>query len=56
LTVMLKEGPSGINGSWSCKQDLFKANTLRRWIADYKWILAKAAANPEMSLSRLASR
>jgi non-ribosomal peptide synthetase component F len=56
LTVMLKEGPSGINGSWSCKQELFKANTLQRWIADYKAILAKAATNPEMSLNQLARR
>ena len=53
---MLKERPSGIAGSCSYKDDLFEANTLQHWIADYKTILAKAAANPEMSLGRLADR
>jgi amino acid adenylation domain-containing protein len=56
LTVMLKETPSGIIGSCSYKHDLFEANTLQNWIADYERILAKAAANPESSLSRLAER
>ena len=56
LTLMLKERPSGIAGSCTYKDDLFEANTLQHWIADYKAILAKAAANPEMSLGRLADR
>ena len=56
LTVMLKETPSGIAGSCNYKDDLFEANTLQHWIADYKTILAKAAANPETSLGRLADR
>jgi len=56
LTVMLKETPSGITGSCGYKNDLFEPNTLQHWIADYKMILAKAAANPETSLSRLADR
>jgi amino acid adenylation domain-containing protein len=53
LTLMLEETPSGITGSCSYKSDLFEPNTLRNWIADYKMILAKAAANPETSLGRL---
>jgi len=56
LTVMLKETPSGITGSCGYKNDLFEPNTLQHWIADYKMILAKAAASPETSLSRLADR
>jgi hypothetical protein len=31
-----------------------KPNALQHWIADYTTILAKAAANPETSLGRLA--
>jgi amino acid adenylation domain-containing protein len=56
LTVMLKETPSGIIGSCCYKADLFEAGTVQHWIADYKTILAKAAANPETSLGRLADR
>jgi amino acid adenylation domain-containing protein len=54
LSVMLKETPSGIDGLCSYKQDLFEPNTLRDWMSDYQSILAKAAANPETSLGRLA--
>ncbi len=56
LRVTLKETPSGIRGTFSYKNDLFQANTVRHWIADYKTILAKAAASPETSLGRLADR
>jgi len=54
LTVMLKETPAGITGSCRYKNDLFEPNTVQHWIADYTTILAKAAANPETSLGRLA--
>jgi non-ribosomal peptide synthetase component F len=54
LSVMLEETPSGVTGSWSYKNDLFEPNALQHWIADYTTILAKAAANPETSLGRLA--
>jgi non-ribosomal peptide synthetase component F len=54
LTVMLEETPSGITGSCTYKNDLFEPNALQHWIADYKRILAKAAAKPEASLGRLA--
>ena len=54
LTVMLKEEATGITGSWSCKKALFEANTLPLWIADFKALLAKAAANPELPLGQLA--
>ena len=54
LSVMLEETPSGVTGSCSYKNDLFEPNALQHWIVDYTTILAKAAANPETSLGRLA--
>jgi amino acid adenylation domain-containing protein len=54
LSVMLKETSSGIVGACNYKSDLFESNSLRRWMADYGTILAKAAATPETSLGRLA--
>ena len=56
LTVMLKETPSGISGSCGYKNDLFEPEALLHWIADYKAILARAAANPGTPLGRLADR
>ncbi len=56
LAVMLKHRPSGITGSCSYKNDLFEANDLQYWMADYKTILAKAAANPKLSIGQLADR
>jgi len=56
LTVTLQETPSGVTGACSYKNDLFEPNTLQHWIADYNTILAKAAANPETPLGRLADR
>jgi hypothetical protein len=56
LTVTLKEVPSGITGSWSYKKDLFEANNQKHWIADYKMILTKAAANPETPVGQLIGR
>ncbi|MDP9086071.1 MAG: amino acid adenylation domain-containing protein [Pseudomonadota bacterium] len=53
LTLMLKEGPSGLAGSCIYKGDLFRAKTVRQWMADYQHVLARAAADPEMSLGRL---
>jgi hypothetical protein len=53
LTLMLKEGPSGIAGSCAYKDDLFGTDTLRQWMADYKAVLAKAVADPERSIGRL---
>jgi acyl-CoA synthetase (AMP-forming)/AMP-acid ligase II/acyl carrier protein len=54
LTMIVQETPSGLAGVCSCRPDLFKRNATRNWIADYKAILAEAAANPEISLGRLA--
>ena len=54
LRMTLKEIPSGIAGACRYKNDLFAPNTVKHWIADYKTILANAAANPKMSLGRLA--
>jgi non-ribosomal peptide synthetase component F/acyl carrier protein len=56
LTVTLKEAPSGITGSWSYKKDLFEANNPKHWIADYKTILTKVAANPETPVGQLVER
>ena len=56
LTLMLEEKPSGIVGSCTYKIDLFEANTVQKWIAEYEAILAKAVANPERSLGLLTDR
>ena len=56
LTLMLKEKSSGLTGSCTYKVGLFEANTLQNWIAEYKAILAKAVANPEISLGMLTDR
>jgi acyl carrier protein len=53
LTLMLKEGPSGISGSCGYKQDLLDTDTLQQWMADYATILSHAAADPERQLGRL---
>lgn len=53
LTLMLKEGPSGIAGSCAYKADLFGASTLHQWMTDYQAILAEAVADPETSIGRL---
>jgi amino acid adenylation domain-containing protein len=56
LTVMLKETPLGIIGSCTYKDMLFETDTLYRWMADYKAILSRAAADPGTPLGRLARR
>ena len=56
LSVILKETPSGITGACNYKDDLFEPKTVRHWVANYRAILAKAAANPEMALGRLLDR
>ena len=53
LTLMLTETPSGIIGSCTYKPDLLEADIARKWIADYKSILAKAVAIPDRSLGRI---
>jgi hypothetical protein len=53
LTLILKEGPSGLAGSCAYKDELFRAETIHQWMADYQAILARAVANPEMSIGRL---
>jgi hypothetical protein len=54
LTLMLKEGSSGIGGSITYNKALFAADNLKHWIANYKTILAKVVSHPDMSLGRLA--
>ena len=51
LTMTLNETPSGIIGACSYKSDLFAG---RRWVDDYRTILAKAAANPQKPLGQFA--
>ena len=53
LRVALRETPSGVTGTCSYKDELFEPSALQHWIADYKTILARAAANPETPLGRL---
>jgi len=54
LRVTLKETQSGLTGTCRYKPDLFEPNTPQHWVADYKTILANAAAGPERPLGRLA--
>jgi hypothetical protein len=54
LSMTLREAPSGISGICGHKNDLFESNTVQDWITDYTAILAKAAANPDKQLGRLA--
>src|SRR5262249_30021662 len=56
LSVELKQTPSGIDGSCSYKSDLFEPDTIQSWIAAYRTILTRVAANPETSLGWLADR
>jgi acyl-CoA synthetase (AMP-forming)/AMP-acid ligase II/acyl carrier protein/NRPS condensation-like uncharacterized protein len=55
LRVTLKQARSGLTGTCRYKADLFEPNMLQHWVADYKTILANAAASPETSLGRLAN-
>jgi acyl-CoA synthetase (AMP-forming)/AMP-acid ligase II/acyl carrier protein len=54
LSMALRESSSGITGICGYKSDLFQPNTAQDWIAEYTAILAKAAANPDKELGRLA--
>jgi acyl-CoA synthetase (AMP-forming)/AMP-acid ligase II/acyl carrier protein len=54
LSMTLREAPSGISGICGHKNDLFESNTVQDWITDYTAILAKAVANPDKQLGRLA--
>ena len=56
LTVSVREMASGIAGSCTYKPDLFKGHAAGPWLANYKKILSKAAAEPELSLLRLAAQ
>ncbi|KGT76054.1 thioester reductase [Bradyrhizobium japonicum] len=53
LSVVLKETASGVMGACSYKSDLFEPSAIEHWMAEYGMILAKAAADPDMSLGRL---
>lgn len=53
LTLMLKERPSGITGSYNYKSSLFKPGTVSRWMNDFVSILTNAAANPKRQLGRI---
>jgi acyl carrier protein len=56
LTVTLQETPSGIGGSCVYKADLFKARTVRSWLADYVTILIRATAEPDKPCHLLIDR
>jgi hypothetical protein len=51
--MTLAETSSGITGACRYKKDLFEPDS-PNWVADYKTILAKAAAKPKELLGRLA--
>jgi acyl-CoA synthetase (AMP-forming)/AMP-acid ligase II/acyl carrier protein len=53
LWMTLKETPSSVTGTCRYKADLLNPKTIRRWIADYRSVLANAAASPGKSLGRL---
>jgi amino acid adenylation domain-containing protein len=54
LAVTLKETAAGMTGACSYKAGLFEAGASQAWVPDYKEILAKAAANPQTPVGRLA--
>jgi hypothetical protein len=54
VAVTLKETASGMTGACSYKAGLFEPDAAQPWVPQYKTILAKAAANPETPVGRLA--
>jgi acyl-CoA synthetase (AMP-forming)/AMP-acid ligase II/acyl carrier protein len=56
LAMTLTETPSGITGTCRYKKGLFKPDAGDQWIADYRTILAKVAANPKRSLGELVEK
>jgi amino acid adenylation domain-containing protein len=54
LAVTLKETASGMTGAWSYKPAVFESEGVQPWVSGFKAILAKAAANPETPVGRLA--
>jgi non-ribosomal peptide synthetase component F len=53
LWTTLKETSSSVTGTCRYKADLLHPKTIRRWIADYRAVLANAAASPGKPLGRL---
>jgi hypothetical protein len=53
LTATLREGPTGIAGSFICKSDLIDPDHARQWAAHYTSILAAISTNPRIRLSEL---
>ena len=56
ISLGLRETPLGIRGACHYKEDLFEPNMRQHWIADYKTMLAKAAAKPKTLLGCLVER
>jgi acyl-CoA synthetase (AMP-forming)/AMP-acid ligase II/NRPS condensation-like uncharacterized protein/acyl carrier protein len=56
ISVALRETPSGTRGVCHYKKDLFEPTTRQQWVADYKTMLAKAAAKPKTVLGCLVER
>jgi non-ribosomal peptide synthetase component F len=54
LRMTVKETPTGMTGICGYKTSLFDRRTVRRWIGDFKTILAQAAKDPATCLGRLA--
>ncbi|MCP3138032.1 non-ribosomal peptide synthase/polyketide synthase [Pyxidicoccus xibeiensis] len=53
LTVAFGEGPEGIRGRVGYRTDLFREETVRRWVAHLRGLLEAVTANPELRLSQL---
>lgn len=53
LTLVLREGASGIVGSLNYASDLFDADTIERWVACFKTVLRGMVAAPGRSLREL---
>jgi amino acid adenylation domain-containing protein len=51
LTVSLGEGPEGVQGQVGYRTDLFREETVRRWMAHLRALLEAVTARPELRLS-----
>jgi hypothetical protein len=54
LSMTLRETSPGISGLCEHKEDLLNTRGRLNWVGDYRKLLAKAVAKPNMQLGRLA--
>ncbi len=53
LTLGFVEGPEGVRGQVGYRTDLFREETVRRWMAQLRMLLEAVTANPALRLSEL---